>query len=355
MATAISTQRREWDAPCLAAFAGHGDVCEDATRFVPLQSGHWFSIAMIALLAWSQLSFAQTAAEFHRTLTVTPAETVTLDVDVENGELQVSYGRDGEVSIAAFAKTSASAVIDDSFFPTLLGIEQSGNLVKIRARKLPDDEDRIKVLYRIDVPYRTALTSKVNRGKQVITGIMGPVNAVTNTGDIKAAYISGDLAAHAGSGNLDLEVVGGHVDAVTGSGNISGIRLPQGVSAETGDGDITLMVVGRTTAIIKNGTGRMNVGGARESLVGSTDHGNLVVKAIPHQDWQLSSVSGDIRVELPPSAKFELEASTKTGELQFDRDDITRPDAKVLQFHQEINGGGRRIAVHTDGGRIKVR
>lgn len=131
--------------------------------------------------------------------------------------------------------------------------------------------------------------------------------------------------------------------------------LPQGVSAETGEGDITLMVVGPSTAIVKKGIGRIDVGGARDSFVGSTDGGNLHVKAIPHQDWQLSSASGDVRVELPPSAKFELEASTKPGELQFDRDDITRPDANALQLHRAVNGGGKRIAVHTESGRISIR
>jgi hypothetical protein len=280
---------------------------------------------------------------------------VTLDVDVPVGELQVSYGRDGEVSIAASAKSSAPAGIPDGFFSAVLGIEQSGNHIKVHTSDPAVPEGRIKVMYRIDVPYRTQLTSKINSGKQVITGILGPVHAVTNKGDIKAAYISNALEAHVGRGNLDLQVIGGHVDAITEGGNISCTRLPQGVSAEAGEGDITLMVVGSSTAIVKKGTGRINVGGARGSFTGSTDQGDIYLKAIPHEDWQLSSVSGNVRLELPPSAKFELEASTRAGELQFDRDDITRPESNVLQFRQAINGGGRRIAVYTESGRIVIR
>ncbi len=313
-----------------------------------------FAIAM-ALLAWAQSSSAQTMGDFHRTLTVTSAETVMLEVDVAVGELQVSYGRDGEVSIAASVGSSVPAGIADGYFSRVLSIEQSGNHIKIRTSVPPAHEERISALYRIDVPYRTQLTSKIDSGKQVITGLLGPVNAVTNKGDIKAAYISNTFEGHAGTGNLDLQVIGGHVGAITDSGNISCMRLPQGVSAETGEGDITLMVVGPSTAVVKKGTGRINVGGARGSLTGSTDKGDIYLKAIPHEDWQLSSASGDIRLELPPSAKFELEASTKTGALQFDRDDITRPEADVLQTRQAINGGGKRIAVHTESGRIVIR
>jgi DUF4097 and DUF4098 domain-containing protein YvlB len=312
-------------------------------------------VIAIALLAWVQSSSAQTTADFRRTLTVMSAKTVTLDVDVAVGELQVSYGRDGEVSIAASARSSEPAGIADGFFSAVLSIEQSGNHIKVHTSNPAAPEERISILYRIDVPYRTELTSKVNSGKQVITGILGPVSAVTNNGDIRAAYISNALEGHVGTGNLDLQVIGGHAKATTESGNISCTRLPQGVSAEATEGDITLMVVGPSTAVVKKGTGRINVSGARGSFIGSTDQGDLYLKAIPQEDWQLSSASGNLRLELPPSAKFELEASTKTGELQFERDDLTRPEANVLQFRQAINGGGKRIAVHTESGKIVIR
>jgi hypothetical protein len=321
-----------------------------------VQAGLYLTfVTAIALLAWVQSSSAQTTADFRRILTVTSAETVRLDVDVAVGELQVSYGRDGEVSIAASAKSSAPAGIADGFFSAVLSIEQIGNHIMIHTSNPAPREERTSVLYQIDVPYRTELTSKINSGKQVITGILGPVNAVTNKGDIKAAYISNALEGHVGRGNLDLQVIGGHVDAITDSGNISCTRLPQGVSAEAGEGDITLMVVGPSTAVVKKGSGRISVGGARGGFTGSTDQGDIYLKAIPHEDWQLSSASGNVRLELPPAAKFELEASTKTGWLQFDRDDISRVEANVLQVRQAINGGGKRIVVHTESGRIVIR
>ncbi len=154
---------------------------------------------------------------------------------------------------------------------------------------------------------------------------------------------------------MDIQVIGEHVEAKTGRGNIAGSRLPKGVSAETGDGDITLMVVGPSTATVKKGSGRIDVGGARGSFAGSTDAGDLHVKAIPHEDWTLRSGTGSIRLELPPDGKFELEASTKTGALELYREDIVKPEADALQLHQSVNGGGKRIEVHTESGRIAIR
>ncbi|MBZ5679139.1 MAG: DUF4097 domain-containing protein [Acidobacteriia bacterium] len=316
----------------------------------------WATVVAIASLAYIQPGFAQSRAEFHQTLVVAAPEPVTLDVEVPSGELQILYSRDGQVSITGFAQSSTDTELGDSFFKTVLTIEQSGNHLTIRHVPNPAyPEAGINVLYRIDVPYRTEVTSKLNRGKQTFSGIMGPVRAVTGKGDIKASYISKGLQAQVDQGNLDLQVIGEHVEARTGSGNISCERLAQGVNAETGDGDITLMVVGPSTATVKQGTGRIDVGGARGSLTGSTSGGDLHVKAVPHDGWRLNSSSGNIRLELPPALKVELDASSGSGGLQFDREDIARPDSDARSFHQKVNGGSARIDAHTESGRIVIR
>jgi hypothetical protein len=316
----------------------------------------WLAILAIALPAHVQMSSAQSVAEFHRILTVAPAEPVRLKVEVTSGEVEILYGRDGQVSISGFAKATVDAHVDENFFSRVLTVAQEGNHLVIRHGTDPAyPEKGISVLYRIDVPYRTEVTSKVNQGKQNISGIMGPVKALTVKGDIKAAYISKGLQAQVDEGNLDIQVIGEHVEAKAGSGNISCTRLAQGVSAETGDGDITLMVVGPSTATVKKGNGRIDVGGARGSFTGSTDAGDLHIKALPHEDWRLSSGSGSVRLELPAVARLDLDASTQAGQLQIDRDDLAKPEPGAHQFRQELNGGGKRIEVRTGSGKIAIR
>jgi hypothetical protein len=311
---------------------------------------------VIACLACAPLSFGQGTAQFHRTLTVPAAEALILDVDVPSGNMEIVYGRDGQVSISGVARAPAPHKLDDNFFSSALRIEQAGNHVTIRHVPNPAyPEEGVSILYRIDVPYRTELASRLNHGKQNISGIMGPVRATVGTGDIKASYISKGLQAQVGSGNLDLQVVGEHANAQTEEGNISCTRIEQGVTAETGEGDITLMVIGPSTATVKKGSGRIDVGGARGRFAGSTDAGDLHVKAVPHDDWQLQSASGNIRLELPPTARFDLDAATISGELQVDRSDVARPAESVRQVTQMVNGGGKLIQVHTANGRIVIR
>jgi hypothetical protein len=316
----------------------------------------WLTAGAIASLAIVPMAFAQATAQVHRTLAVTAAEPLTLEVDIPSGDLEILYGREGQVSISGIARASTDAKLDDRFFSNALSIEQAGNRVTIRHVPNPAyGEEGVKVFYRIDVPYRTRLTSRLGRGSQTVSGIMGRVQLATGVGDIKASYVSKGLRAQVKSGNLDLLVIGEHAEATTGLGNISCARIEQGVSVETAEGDITLMVVGPSTASVKKGYGRIDVGGARGSFVGSTDEGDLHIKAVPHEDWRLRSASGNIRLELPPIAKFDLDASTVSGEFQVDRDDIAKPSIGVRQLKQMVSGGGKRIEVRTSSGRIVIR
>ena len=315
----------------------------------------WAAVIAIACAACARAAFAQSADEFRQTYTVLPAEPVTLEVEVASGNIQVVYSRDGEVAINGSARSSAGIEMGH-FFETVLTVEQRGNHFKLRhVSDKAYPEQGIDVLYTIDVPYRTEVTAKVDHGRQTFTGIMGPVSATGTRGDIKASYISKGLQARLESGNLEFQVVGEHLEALTRKGNISVERAFQGVSAETGEGDITLVVVGPTTATVRNGNGRIDVSGARGKLTGSTSGGDLHVKAIPHDDWWLTSASGNIHLELPPVAKVELEASTDSGEIQCDRDGSAVPNPASRQIHLKLNEGGPHIKAHTESGRIMIR
>jgi DUF4097 and DUF4098 domain-containing protein YvlB len=306
----------------------------------------------VHLIAWAPLAAAQSVDQYHRTLTVSANDPVTLEVDVPKGELQILYGREGQVSVSAVPQSSGKASPHKNFDGGIT-LVQNGNDIKL-ADVSNFQYPGVGVLYRIDVPYRTVITSTINNGNLTISGVMGPVKAKTGRGDIKVSYVSKELVAQAGSGNLDLQVIGGRVEASAESGSISCSRAALGVSAETQDGDITLMEVGSSTAIVKKGSGRINVGGIRGSFLGTADTGDVRVKAVPYSDWQLGSRTGTVRVALPRAAKFEVEAASTSGEISVERNDTSRPN-DVHHLHQAVNGGGTRIQLSTESGRIVIQ
>jgi len=313
------------------------------------------TVAVLAavLAAYAFPALAQLAPPRSRVLSVSATSPVLLEVQLTEGDLQIVYARDGQVTLTNTVRGSDGALADQDTAAYALQFEQDGNHLRVHNQPImPPNQQVRRVSYRIDVPYRTEVRAFVGEGKLTVTGVMGPVNGVTQHGDIKVSYVPKAVMARAGMGNLNLEVIGEHVEAKTGAGNITCIRAMQGIAADTGDGDITLTVVGASKATVANGSGRIEVGGARGNLVASTEHGDLHVKAVPHDDWTLSSKSGTVRVELPPAAGFDMDLSTDSGVLEVDRDDIQKPCAGLLQFHQNANGGGKKIQVRTETGKI---
>ncbi|HEY6927215.1 MAG TPA: DUF4097 family beta strand repeat-containing protein, partial [Steroidobacteraceae bacterium] len=190
---------------------------------------------------------------------------------------------------------------------------------------------------RIDVPYRTEVDSRVSGvGNQILTGVYGPARLLSGAGDISAQYVRFAL-----------------LDAKTGKGNISCTRC-FGVNAETGEGNITLMEDGNSKAVVKSGRGRIEVGGVNGTFDGSTDAGMLHIKAVPSDDWQLRSNSGTIRIELPPEAKFEIDAHSDSGEVAVEREDLQNPENDAHQLHQQVHGGGKHITVRSVKGSISI-
>jgi hypothetical protein len=310
------------------------------------------AMTLVALLASSLgVNASLVSREIHRTFAVSTAEPVSLLVELREGDLRIAYAREGEVSISAVPQDASN--IDLESLATRVAITQAGNRVEIRERRGSDNQS-LKLTYTIDVPYRTEIRSSVQHGNQTMTGVMGPVSAKGGSGDIEVTYISLGVVASAQTGNVSCEVVGGRIEVRTGAGNIECRRALQGIDAETGSGEIALAVVGSSVAVVRGGVGRIDIAGARGPLFASTSAGDLHVKAVPHEDWQLSSSSGTIRIELPPGAGFDLDAATGFGDVVIRREDLKKPDAEFRRITQRANAGGKRIEIRSDDGDIVI-
>ncbi len=300
------------------------------------RSGRSLSIAMLWLVCNAGASGQ--SPSYQRTFPVELKDAVALDIRVSKGDVTVSYNRDGQVSIYAFALDARGKSVSKEFFESTLNIEQTNNRIAIRDNPHDISPDAaLKISYKIDVPFRTEVRSVIlGAGNQTVLGITGPATLITGIGDIEASYVRSGL-----------------VKAETGKGKISCTRVAQ-VEAETGSGSITLMEDGPSKATVKKGMGRIDVGGARGGFQGSTDRGELHIKAVPWDDWQLNSISGNIRVELPPGAGFEVDIATTSGEIAIGRGDMERSDAVDHRYHQKVNGGGKLIQVRSDTGSVSI-
>jgi len=297
----------------------------------------WFTLAALAIFwvsgvlspeAWGQTALFQRVLK----LELSP-DPLVLDIALSRCDLNIRYSREGEIRISGFAKNPADKSAEQ-FFKAGLVITQDKLHVTIKnAPNAPDAAVQIE----LDVPYRTELNSVVTgAGNQKLIGIAGPAKLQSGEGDIDVTFV-----------RLGL------VRARTGKGKISCTRVIQ-LDVETGEGNISLMEVGLSKAVVKKGPGRIEVGGARDTLEATTDSGALHIKAVPLANWQLKSSSGNIRIELPPKLNFEIAASTPSGNISIEHEGMQQPEGNVHEFHQAVNGGGKHIQAQSVSGNITI-
>jgi DUF4097 and DUF4098 domain-containing protein YvlB len=271
---------------------------------------------------------------FERVLDVGIENSIVLEVSLSKGDVYVSYNRDGQVSIEVVSKSTISKTAADEFLKDNLRIEQKENQVTVHvASTLPSPD----FLYRIGVPFRTKLISSVEVGNQKVLGIAGPADITSGVGDVDV-----NIVRFAG------------VKARTGKGKITCKRAIQ-VDAETQSGNITLIEDGASRAMVRTGLGRIEIGGARGTVEASTDGGEIHIKAVPVNDWQFTSVSGNIRIELPPKSQFDFDARTVSGQVSIEREGMQAPVDDPRHFQQKVDGGGKQIQAHTVGGNITIQ
>lgn len=288
----------------------------------------------------SGLLFADTSVEFHRTLPVALTDHIILDVAVPNGNITISSAHAGEMSISATARSNANKVPAD-FFERGLVVERQGEHVKVHfdSSHAPAADQTVHVAYVIEAPNWIEVNSSVGVGKQTISGVMGPVTAISGSGDVNATYITSTL------------------DVKTGRGDVAVTRVGTAARVDTVSGNINMKDIGPgSVAIVEKGAGRVDVDGISGSFTGTTDAGDLRIAGRVYDDWNLKSDSGNIHIGTTAEAQFDLDAATRSGRLSIENEDVKAPeDPDARESHQKVNGGGKLVRARSVSGVIFIQ
>lgn len=294
--------------------------------------------ALLLGVLHGSLLFADTKVEFHRALALGLGDHIILDVTVPNGDVTISYSHAGELAVAATAQAADGAIPGD-FFDRGLVMEREGDHVKVKFNSSATPSAQTpRLTYTISVPNWIEVNSNVGTGKTSISGVMGPVHAVIGKGDLNVQYITNEL------------------EAETGRGDITVIRVGTAAKVATGSGNINMKDIGpESAAMVKKGTGRIDVDGISGSFTGSTDAGELRVAGGVYGKWDLESASGNIHLNIGPESQFEIDAATRTGQLSIENEDIKVPGAGARACHQKVNGGGKLVRARSTSGTIFIK
>jgi DUF4097 and DUF4098 domain-containing protein YvlB len=315
-------------------------------------------------------------------------------VVVRRGDVEVR-GADQNTMEAVVKKTIRAANEEDAKKTTdalqISFVEQAGRyLLETNLDSLPNNGRNVRLDITLRVPRALAAEINTERGDIVLEGLKGD-QTLTARGDVRLANVEGLVRIHKAGGSAEIRDVKGNVD-VDGQGRdieASGVTGALTVSGEF-SGSMQFKNVtqtlrfnsSRTDLTVQKLTGRLNM--ERDSLDAtgvegpfeiSTKHKDISLGDFKHS-VKISTTNGDVRLEtsvppaqpievevnkggidltLPAKSSFQIEASSRHGEVECDFPGLTvNKEAETPTIAGTFGKGGPTIRLSTSYGSVRL-
>ena len=302
---------------------------------------------------------SQPSAEgsFDKSLTVSGP--IRIELTTGSGDAQVATGPDGEVRIhgeiqvRAWSDKAGQGRVDA--IQSNPPVVQEGSLIRIGGPSSGNSRD-VSIDYTITVPADAEIRATSSSGDLEITGLKGPANFTSGSGDIKASKIAGDVQVTGNSGAVELSDIGGQVQVTAGSGDVTLDKIKDDVRLQTGSG--ALEITDSTGKLEANtGSGDITIRGVTADIRIHTSSGDVSVDGNPGamNYWDFHTVSGDVVLQVPPGASFRLYARSSSGNIQAEVPVSMEGTSGKHEFRARIGDGKARVEVTSSSGDISLK
>ncbi len=244
----------------------------------------------------------------------------------------------------------------------------------------------------VSVPKNASVITNEQRGTVTITGLVGDQSIDSARGDVEVNQISGNATIKMTRGDLRVNDVSGNVDVSGRGGDLSIVKVGGGASvngefysivmqdikkqarflssrtdllAEKVDGSIRMesgnLTVNNVNGLFNTKTRDKDI--SLDSVVGpvriDNSRGNVQLRAAlpPKTDIEISNQSASVELDLPQNSSFQIDGSTRSGDVQSDFKGaglkITQ-DQNINQIAGSYGKGGPHIKLSTTYGDIKL-
>jgi beta-lactamase regulating signal transducer with metallopeptidase domain/DUF4097 and DUF4098 domain-containing protein YvlB len=268
-----------------------------------------------------------------RQFSVRPGGRLIIDSDL--GSINVSTGSDREVRVEVEREVRGGSNATPS--DLRVSFDESGNEVRVTARKSERNLRGLNARFRITVPQRFNVDLKTAGGSIQVDDLDGTVVANTAGGSLTFGRIAGDIKAHTSGGSIRLEGSSGDASLRTSGGSITIGQVVGDVNARTSGGSVTIADV-------------------RGNLVAVTSGGSIRARMSepPRHATRLETSGGSITLDLHSRAAVSIDARTSGGRVTTDFDVPQRPRDRQSTLRAAINGGGPELTLRTSAGSIRI-
>jgi DUF4097 and DUF4098 domain-containing protein YvlB len=259
-----------------------------------------------------------------------PTETgQKLRVDVVAGNVNVTSWEKTEVYVKVYGNDVAEERIDFEISPDASG-------VKVEASKKSGVHNlrNFSLKFEIKVPrnYRVSVTS--GGGNVTLTDQDGDVDVSTKGGNVSLGKVIGDVDVSTLGGNIHIKTNTGKLKLSTAGGNVNANGFNGNVNVSTAGGNIHL-------------TG--SNGKVKASTAGGNIHFDYAGK---NMGVDLSTMAGQISLDLPSDFDADVDLSTMVGKIKCDFNGSKSKGTSNLKT--TFNNGGEPLKCSTMAGNIRV-
>jgi hypothetical protein len=232
-----------------------------------------------------------------------------------------------------------------------------------------------------------------NEGPIDVEDVSGDLRIQTHAGSIVVTGLEGSLVAHSERGTIEVESATGRIVATTERGSIEMERVRGDVEARSDRGRVELEDV-EGNVVAETRWGRIEIEEVDGAVHARSGRGGIAVEFAGNPAGSLETRRGSIEVEVPPRARFHLDARTERGRVhvedlllagvsrlegETDPDDAEDGDGdawdgddefehehsdedwheahrrrRADQLQASVNGGGSELRLRTGRGSIRV-
>lgn len=208
-----------------------------------------------------------------------------VEISTTSGDITVREGEAGVVEV----------LLDDS--AEHVAIDQLGDTIIVG----PPRGGFLRRMWSVDVlvlaPRGTSVQARCGSGDINIGVAVGNVDAGVASGDIRIGRIEGDATIKTASGDVSLEAVGGRLELHTASGDARVDVVDGDMSSNTASGSVVVQRAGGAVSM-------------------RTASGDLTVRRFDGHDLSAKTLSGGLKVGIPPRRRIDVDVQSLSGKLR---------------------------------------
>ena len=282
------------------------------------------------------------------------AKVLTYSIVEEGGRYRVisTYNRDQNSSRGRRFKTSLTVHV-----PTRSNLNVNNRNGSVEISGLTGDQNLTNAFGEVTLQNISGRVQIRNRNDRVIVeDITGATEIVNEFGNVEGRRINGSVGVRDRNATVELDEIKGDAKVSNAFGSTSAKNIQGSLSVDTRNGGVDAINVG-SDVTVDNQFENVKLEDVKGVVNVKNRNGSVELRYLqpPKNNIRVSNQFGDVKVVLPASSAFSIDARTRYASVSSDFEGLTRRDEPERGgLTGQVGSGGPEIRIENRNGSINI-